>query len=161
MNWCLILNDFQTPPKKSMNSISVMHSFPLPWVFLQEHKVFYSHTQTDPATLDHLSTFFCPYHSLKVPCCPLNLRVQWFFPVLSVFTLDLRWGGGKQLEYFQIPSCCAFLGLRRPHGITILAAGRGQSRRVLGLESVQQREDLEQAEGQDEYLQYHSSTIIP
>lgn len=70
-------------------------------------------------------------------------------------------GGGKQLEYFQIPSCCAFLGLRRPHGITILVAGRGQSRRVLGLESVQHREGLEQAERQDEYLQYHSSTVIP
>lgn len=68
MNWYFLLNDFQTPPKKSMNSISVMHSFPLPWVFLQEHKVFYSHTQTDPATLDRLSMFFCPCSSLKVPC---------------------------------------------------------------------------------------------
>lgn len=70
MNWCLVLNDFQTPPKKSMNSISFMHISPLPWVFLQKHKVFYNHTQTDPATLDRLSTFFSPCPFLKVPCYP-------------------------------------------------------------------------------------------
>lgn len=104
MNWCLILNDFQTPPKKSVNSISFMHSSPLPWVFLQRHKVFYNHTQTDPATLDHLSTFFSPCPFLKVPCCPpLYLRAQRSFPFVQVpclwhwyFTLDVCFGGGKQ-----------------------------------------------------------------
>lgn len=77
MDWCLIVNDFQTPPKKRMNSVSFVHSFPLPWVFLQKHKIFYSHIQTDPAVLDHLSMFFSlvppsrydvipPYHKVQL-----------------------------------------------------------------------------------------------
>lgn len=81
--------------------------------------------------------------AVALPCCP------WTFA-----------GGWEALTWniFRIPCCCVFPELRRPHGITILAAGRGQSRRILGLGSVQHREGL--AEGQVKNLQNLSGTVI-
>lgn len=78
--------------------------------------------------------------AVALPCCPS------LYPGLLL-------GGWEALRWniFRIPCCCVFPELRRPHGITILAAGRGESRRILGLESVQHREGL--AEGQVETLQ--------
>lgn len=62
--------------------------------------------------------------AVVLPCCP----ILYPGPLLGV--------GSSQMDFFRIPSCCVFLGLRRPHGITILAAGSGNSRRISGLESV-------------------------
>lgn len=134
--WCLFWNDFQTPPKTSVNSISFVHSFPLPWVFLQKHKVFYNHTQTDPAMLEHLSTCFSPYSSLKVQCYPpvsgcsgpslLSQSHAW-----DTGTLTWPFAGGRKANRWSIflaPSCCVLLGLGRSHGTTAVAAGRGQTK---------------------------------
>lgn len=141
MNWCLILNVFQTLPKKSTNSISFMHSFPLPWVFLQKHKVFYNHTQINPAMIfQHFSTFFSPCSSCKVQCYPPisgcsgpSLLSQSH--VCGTGTLLWSFAEGRKAirwSIFLAPSFYVLLGLGRPHGIAVLASGRGQPRRIGG-----------------------------
>lgn len=69
-------------------------------------------------------------------------------------------GGWEAVRWniFRIPSCSVFPELRRPHGIAIIAAGRGQSRRILGLGLVQHREGLEQLWGK---MKISNITVAP
>jgi len=133
------LNDFQTPPKKSVNSIAFMHSFPLPGVFLKKHKVFYNHSQTDTAMIEHFSTFVFPCPSHNVQSCPhisgCSSRSLLFQSHVHD-TGNLPWpfaGCSKAIRWnvFLALSCYVLLNLGRPYGIIVLAAGRVQPKRIL------------------------------
>lgn len=117
MNWCLILNDFQTPPKKSVNSISFVHSFPLPWVFFEEAQgILQPHSNRTCHTRESFDIFLSlclPQGTILSPC----IRVQCSFPVVPDPCLDtgtLLWtfaGWGKEsggASFWFLPAVCCW-----------------------------------------------------
>lgn len=97
--------------------------------------------QTDPATLEHLSTFFSRCSSHEVGCYPpipgCSGPSQFSQShVCDTDTLPWRFAGrrkvvAKKWNIFLAPSCCVLLGLGRTHGISLWCRQR-PAQKILG-----------------------------
>lgn len=167
MNWCLILNVFQTLPKKSTNSISFMHSFSSPLgVFAEAQGILQPHSNKscyDGASFNIFLSLFLLQGTMLSP----YIRVQRSFPVVPVprvwhwyFTLVLCWGEkSHQMEHLSGSFLLCAAGAGKTSWDCSPCFRQRAAQKDRGLAAVQHRGGLGQAEGQVGYLQYHCSII--